>query len=145
MSDVKTIDINGEQWNMKDQDARSSIVAIKDSISTKDLPDAWVAMRDGYTCKSIRISECYKAGKVVFACVRIENLSGKDIGSSHDVIIASTNLLPIKFTSFIARDYKAPATVRCHLDRYGDLGIGESNGIKDGNNVIIGELIFAER
>ena len=144
MADVKKIDIDGEQWNIKDQDARNSIIALEDSISTKVLPDAQITMKNGYTCKSIQITNRYKVGKINFALIRIEGLSGNGVGGTSTIYIASTNLIPKKDTSFIARDYITPATVRCNLVQDGDISIGESNGIKDGDNVIFGEIIFAE-
>lgn len=144
MADVKAIDIGGEQWDIKDQNARDKIAALEDSLSTKDLPDAQVTMKNGYTCKSIIISNCYKAGKINFAAIRLENLSGKGVGGTATIHIASTNLIPKKNTTFIARDYKTPATVRCDLNQDGGISIKESNGIKDGDNVILGEIIFAE-
>lgn len=144
MADVKIVDIDGEQWNMKDQESRDRITVLEDSLSTKDLPDAQVTMKDGYTCASIQIIGCYKVGKINFASIRIVNLSGHNVGSDNDITIASTNLIPKRYTAFMARDYRAPATVRCYLRPNGDLGIGESNGVKDGNNVIMGEIIFGE-
>lgn len=144
MADVKKIDIDGEQWGIKDETARDRITVLEDSLSPKDLPDVQITMKDGYTCKSIKITDCYKVGKIIFGCLRIENLSGEGVGGTRDISIASTNLIPKRYTSFIARDYKAPATVRCHFRQNGDLGLGESNGIKDGNNIILGEIILAE-
>lgn len=144
MADVKAIDIDGEQWNIKDQNARDRIAALEDSLSTKDLPDAQITMKNGYTCKSIQISNRYKTGKVNFAAIRIENLSGNNVGGTTTIHIASTNLIPKKITTFIARDSKTSTTVRCNLEQNGGISIKESNGIKNGTNVIIGEIIFAE-
>ena len=144
MADVKIIDIDGERWDIKDQNARDKIAALEDSLSTKDLPDAQVTMKNGYTCKSIQISNRYKTGKINFATIRIENLSGNGVGGTKTVHIASTNLNPKKITTFIARDYKTLATVRCNLEQDGGISIKESNGIKNGDNVILGEMIFAE-
>ena len=144
MADVKMVDIDGEQWNIKDQDARNSIIALKDSISTKVLPDAQITMKNGYTCSLIQITDCYKVGKIIFAFLYIDNLSGNNVGGTATIRVASTNLIPIKRTAFIARDFRAPATAKCYLEPNGDLSLGESNGIKDGNNSIFGEIIFAE-
>lgn len=144
MADVKIVDIDGEQWNIKDQDARTRITTLEENISTIDLLDAQVTMENGYTCKSIQLHNIYKVGKIHFVNVRIEDLSGNGIGTSTTVYVASTNLIPKRITNFIARDYRAPATVRCSLEVDGRISIGESNGISNGNNVIIGEIIFAE-
>ena len=144
MADVKIIDIDGEQWNIKDQDARTKIAVLEDSLSTKDLPDAQITMKDGYTCKSIRITSHYKAGKIHFAYLRIEDLSGNNVGSVASIDVASTNLIPKRYITFLARDYRAPATVTCSLEQDGTIGLGASTGIKNGDNVILAEIIFAE-
>ena len=144
MADVKVIDIDGEQWNIKDQDARNNIAKIEETISTQDLQDVQVTMKNGYTCKSIQIGSHYKVGKIHFAVIRIEDLSGSGVGTTTTINIASTSLTPKKYTVFIARDYRVPATARCALETDGSISIAESNGINDGNNVVVGELIFAE-
>ena len=144
MADVKIIDIDNEQWNIKDQDARTRITTLEENVSTQDLQDVQVTMKDGYTCKSIQIANHYKVGKIHFAVIRIEDLSGSGVGTASTINIASTNLIPKKYTVFIARDANAPATARCSLGVDGVISIGESNGINNGNNVILGEIIFAE-
>lgn len=144
MADVKIIDIDNVQWNIKDQDARTRIITLEENVSTQDLQDAQITMKDGYTCKSVQISNHYKVGKIHFALIRIEDLSGNGVGTTGTIYIASTNLIPKKYTVFIARDYRAPATARCSLETDGRISIGESNGINNGNNVIVGEIIFAE-
>ena len=144
MADVKIIDIDNEQWNIKDQDARTRITTLEENVSTQDLQDAQITMKDGYTCKSIQISNHYKVGKIHFATIRIEDLSGNGVGTTGTICIASTNLIPKKYTIFIVRDYRAPATARCSLETDGSISIEESNGVNNGNNIIVGEIIFAE-
>ena len=144
MADVKIIDIDGEQWNIKDETARDRITVLENSLSAKGLPDAQITMKEGYTCESITIKECYKVGKINFALMRIINLSGAGVGSTVTIQIAFTNLIPIKKTTFIARDYVTPATVRFSLEPDGSISMEETNGIKDGNNIIYAEIIFAE-
>ena len=144
MADVKIIDIDGEQWGNKDGTARDRITVLEDSLSTKDLPDAQITMKNGYTCKKIQISSHYRVGKIHFAYIRIENLKGKGVGGVDTLNIASTNLTPRKFTACIIRDYIAPATATVYLSLDGNISIGESNGVLNGNNILVGEIIFAE-
>lgn len=144
MADVKIVDIDNVQWNIKDQDARTRITTLEENVSTQDLQDARVTMKNGYTCKSIQIYNHYKVGKIHFALVLISDLSGSNVGTTTTISIANTDLIPKKQTSFIAREYRATATARLFLEQDGSLSIGESNGINNGNNVIVGELIFAE-
>lgn len=144
MADVKIVDIDGEQWNIKDQVARAKIATFEENSSTQDLQDAQITMKNGYTCRKIQISSHYRVGKIHFAFVRIENLSGKDVGGVRTLNIASTNLIPRKFTTCILRDYIAPATATVYLELDGNMSIGESNGVMNGDNILVGELIFAE-
>lgn len=41
MADVKIIDIDGERWNMKDQDARNEITTIKTEIAKLKTIEKW--------------------------------------------------------------------------------------------------------
>lgn len=144
MADVKIVDIDGEQWNIKDQESRKKIATIEENIATQNVQGVQITMNDGYTCKSIQILSHYKTGKIHFVFIRIENLSGDGLGGTKTLDIASTNLIPKGSTAFIARDYKKPTTVRFTLSQAGTLSLAESNGISNGNNVLLGELIFAE-
>ena len=144
MEVANILDIDGNQWEIQDVEARNKIADIEKNISAEDLPNVQVTMKDGYTCKSIQIANHYKVGKIHFAVIRIENLSGNGVGTTGTINIASINLIPKKYTIFIARDSVAPATARCSLGIDGTISIGESNGINNGNNVILGEIIFAE-
>lgn len=144
MADVKIIDIDGEQWNIKDQESRKKIATIEENISTQDLQNAQITIKNGYTCKAIRIDNHYKASKIHFAAVSIDNLSGKYVGTDGTIQIAHTNLIPKKYTNFILRDAVTATVVRCALEINGDITLSESNGIKEGANVLRGEIIFAE-
>lgn len=144
MALVKIVDIDGVQWEMKDQTARDKITDIEKKISTESLPDIKITLESGYTCKSITATNHYKIGKIHFTSVRIEDLSGNGIGTTSSTKIAVLNINAIKQTSFILRDYRAPTTARGFIDTDGSLWLGESNGIAQNNNTILGELIFAE-
>lgn len=144
MADVKAIDIDGEQWNIKDQEARNKIITLEETVSTQSLSDIQVKLKNGYTCKSITVNNHYKVGKVHFAYIRIEDLSGDGVGTTSTITIAVLNIIAIKQTSFILRDYRKQTTARGFIDTDGSIGLGESNGIEQGKNVIMGELIFAE-
>ena len=144
MADVKIVDIDGEQWNIKDQDARSKITTLEEVVSTQKLQDLQITLENGYTCKSMGMDNHYKAGKIHFVQIRIEDLSGNGIGTTSTTKIAVLNITAIRQTGFILRDYRAPATARGFIDTDGSLWLGESNGIVQNDNVILGEIIFAE-
>lgn len=144
MAEVKTIDIDGVQWEMKDQTARNKITDIEKNISTEDLPDVQVTLESGYTCRSITMQNHYKAGKIHFVEIVINDISGDNVGTLTTIKIAKSNLIAKKTTSCILRDYIAAITIRGSIDQNGYIYLEETNGINQGNNAIRGEIIFAE-
>lgn len=144
MADVKIIDIDNEQWNMKDQEARNRTANLEKLFVTEDLPDVEINLNVGYTAMEIKGYAHYKIGKVHFVTFLIRELAGKEIGSGVTAKIAITNLRPKKETSFIMNDYKNKAILRCCVETDGALSVAESMGSVSGSNTSYGELIFAE-
>lgn len=62
MADVKTVDIDGSQWSMKDQEARDKITTLETEVST-NIPNR-------FTVDEKRIDGIYKstAGKSIQEC-----------------------------------------------------------------------------
>ena len=144
MQDVKIIDIDNEQWNIKDQEARNRIAELEQNLSTQDLENIRITMNPGYTAVSAFIRNHYKVGKIHFAVVEIGNVSGQNIGTSSSAKIGTINIKPKNETSFLLNDFKNSKILRCYIERDGAIIIGESNGVVQGNNTCLGELIFAE-
>lgn len=145
MADVKIVDIDNEQWNMKDQEARNKIAILEEAVSVKDLQNVVIKMKSGYTATTKDIYAHYSVGKIHFMTIRIDNLTGTNIGTSVTANIASINLYPKKETSFILNDYMNRAILRCYLLTDGTIVVGESVGVVPGSNSCYGELIFAEK
>ena len=144
MADVKIIDIDNVQWNIKDQEARNRIANIENLFIAEDLPDVEINLYEGYTATGIKGYAHYKIGKIHFITFLIRDLAGNEIGTGNTAYIASTNLRPKKETSFIMNDYKNKATLRCYINVDGKLAVAESVGSVSGSNISYGELIFAE-
>ena len=144
MALVKIVDIDGVQWEMKDQTARDKITNIETIISSQALEDITLNLNEGYQAELLLARYHYKVGKIHFVDFNIKNLKGLNLGTKETAQIFLTNLRPIKNTSFILVDCIAPATLRCFIDTDGSISIGESKGLINGNNNIYGGLIFAE-
>lgn len=144
MAEVKIIDIDGVQWEMKDQQARNKIANIETIISSQALEDVILNLNEGYQADIVLARYHYKAGKIHFIDFNIKNIKGLNLGTKETAQAFSTNLRPVKNTSFILVDCIAPATLRCFIDTDGSISIGESKGLIQGDNYIYGELIFAE-
>lgn len=144
MADVKIIDIDNEQWNIKDQEARNRITNLEKLFITEDLQDVVINLNAGYTAMDIKGYAHYKIGKIHFVTFLIRELAGPAIGTGNTANIATTNLRPKKETSFIMNDYKNKAMFRCYVNTDGTLAVAESVGSVSGSNTSYGELIFAE-
>ena len=144
MADVKIVDIDNVQWNMKDQEARNKIANLEKLFIVEDLPDVEINLNADYTALDIRGYAHYKIGKIHFVTFNIRDLNGPKIGTGDTAFFATTNLRPKKETSFIMNDYKNKAILRCYLNYDGTLAMAESVGSVSGSNISYGELIFAE-
>lgn len=144
MADVKVIDIDNEQWNIKDQVAREKITNIEKDIVTKDLPEVTINLKEGYTATSLVSKSHYSYGKIHFVYLKFEDINGNNVGTNYSVEIASSDMYPKKETTFMMYDFRSRAILRCLLDINGSIYIAESKGIISGNNECYGELIFAE-
>ena len=144
MADVKIIDIDGEQWNIKDEPLTVRVTNLETATSTKSLQDIELNLHSGYTVSSKSFVNHYSAGKIHFITVQLGNLAGNNIGSNSSAFIGSLNVRPKKETTFLLYDYVSRCILRCYISVSGVIGIGESGGVTSGNNGIFGELIFAE-
>lgn len=145
MADVKTVDIDGSQWNMKDQVARDKIAELEGSLIAQDLDNINITMNEGYTSEMAVLREHYKIGKIHFAIMQINNIRGKDIGTSATANIGRVNIKAQKPTSCLLLDYHNKITIRVSIKNDGLITIDESVGLVQGDNVCIGGLVFAEQ
>ena len=144
MAEVKIVDIDGSQWNMKDQVARDKIAELEEKFSVQDLADIDIELKPGYTATQAKFINHYKVGKIHFMAMRLDNIAGDKIGTEQTANIGLINIRPRKDTYFLLNDYKNNKTLRCFIANDGTIAVGESGGIISGNNICLGELIFAE-
>ena len=144
MAEVAKIDIDGVQWDIKDQNARDRIAELEKSLIAQDLEDIEIDLGIDFTATTARLVQHYKVGKIHFAKVEIRNISGKGIGTVETANIGKISLTPKKETGFLLYDYENSAILRCYIDKDNSIRIGESKGVVQGNNICYGELIFAE-
>lgn len=144
MADVKIVDIDSAQWNMKDQVARDKITELEKSLIPQSLDDVNITMNKGYTSAMAVLRSHYKIGKIHFAIVQINNIAGKHIGTSVTANIGYINIKPTNGTSFLLNDYHNSIVIRSTIANDGTIKMDESVGLIQGDNVCLGELIFAE-
>ena len=145
MADVKTVDIDGSQWIMKDEVARNKITTIVNNQIPIALEDIPITLNSGYTASSAKFFSHHKVGKIHFAIVSIENIEGNKIGTTETAYCGTIPFKAFEITSFILFDYINAKIARCFIDKVGNFSIGESNGVVQGNNHLYGEAIWVEK
>lgn len=144
MANVAKIDIQGVQWELKDQVARDKIAELEKELVVQDLNDIKINLNSGYTASEANLIQHYKVGKIHFIDVRLVDISGTNVGTDKTAHIGFINIHSKKRTNFLLFEYRSNKTIRCFIEPTGEIGIGESPGITQGNNYCVGELIFAE-
>lgn len=144
MADVKIVDIDNEQWNIKDQEARDRIAVLENNQIPEALSDVEITIKSGYSASTARLITHYKIGKIHFATVLLQNISGGNIGTTSTAELGMIPIKAVKLTSFLLFDYVNIKIARCFIGENGDFSIGESPGIVQGSNSLYGELIFVE-
>lgn len=144
MAEVHIIDIDGERWDIKDSPLTERVTTLEDIISVKSLPELDVTLKSEYSTTIMASNYHYSFGKIHFVSLQFKNLSGTNIGTYNQAIIASTNLRPKKRTTFFLFDFTNRAQMLCNFLQDGTIAISKSYGVKSGNNDCYGELIFAE-
>jgi len=145
MADVKIVDIDNVQWNIKDQEARNKIVTIENNQIPITLEDTPITLKSGYTASSATFFRHHKVGKIHFAMVSIIDIKGDKIGTSESAVCGTIPFKAFVATSFVLFDYRNAKIARCSIDEEGVFVIGESNDVVQGSNYLYGEAIWVER
>ena len=144
MEVANILDIDGTQWEIQDVEARNKIAVIENSLTTKVLKIPTITKLPGSDWTSFAFESHYAFGKIHFINIRLQNVSNPNIGTPETAYMGTLSIKPIGYTSFMLFDYVNGKTMRCCLLQDGQFVIGESNGVVSGNNMCLGELIFAE-
>lgn len=144
MQDVKIIDIDNVQWNIKDQEARNQIAALEESLTIKDIGEIGITLKEGYTATEANILSISKYGKLNIGGLSITNLAGNNIGTTISTPIGSINRNIGNYVSAIFIEYISQKPVRISIQKDGIIVISESGGITSGSNAIRGQLIWLD-
>lgn len=144
MADVKIVDIDNEQWNMKDQEARNRIAALEESLTVKDVNEFAITLKEGYTATEAYIASISKYGKLNIGVLSISNLEGYNIGTTITTPIGSINRNIGNNVSAILIEYISQKPVRLSIRKDGTVVISESGGVTQGSNAIRGQLIWLD-
>ena len=144
MADVKIIDIDNEQWNMKDQEARNKIVEIEQLLKTETVDDIPINLNSGNSANEARITSIQKYGKIYIGSIIIENLIANNIGTLNRVNVGTVNINVLNNAYSVGFDYHSGKNVRIRIAPEKTLSIEESAGVSNGINGIRAQITWIE-
>lgn len=145
MADVKIVDIDGSQWNMKDQVARDKITEIEQLLKPETVTDIPIVLNSGNSADEARITSIQKFGKVYVGLIILENINASNIGTLNRANVGTVNMNVLSNTYSIGFDYKSGKTVRIRVGPDKNITIEESSGITNGNNGIRASITWIEQ
>lgn len=144
MEKVSIIDIQGEQWAVKDQEATDNINAIKAQLTPKKINNISININEGYSAQNALIANVMHSGRIYIGNIFINNINGNNIGTTNEAKIGTVSFKPINITTAICFDYKTGNVVRIGIQENGDFSFLESSGVQNGDNSIRGQIIWIE-
>lgn len=144
MADVKIVDIDNEQWNMKDQEARNRIAEIEQLLKTETVNDIPINLNSGNSANEARITSIQKYGKIYIGLLIIENLNANNIGTLNRVNVGTVNINVLNNTYSLGFDYHSGKTVRIRIAPEKTFSIEESDGVANGKNGIRAQITWIE-
>lgn len=136
MADASEIDIGGVRWNVKDKDARNKIATIEDFLTPKEIPNIEITLNNGYSATEQRIEYVQKYGKLYMGLLYINNLSGKNIGTTEIANFGKANISLNKGVFAVGIEYSSSLIVRAAIGKTGIISLQESKGITPGKNYL---------
>ena len=136
MEVVDILDIDGNQWEIRDAKARNDIETIKQSMTVEEVPIIEITLNDGYSATKKQIRNVQKYGKLYMGLLFIDNLSGKNIGTNEIANFGKVNISLNMGVYAVGIEYFSSKPVRSSITRTGVLALQESAGVTDGDNRI---------
>ena len=144
MADVKIVDIDGSQWDMKDQVARDKIAEIEQLLKTEVVNEVQINLNSGNSAEEARITSIQKFGKMYVGLIIIENINANKIGTLYRVEVGTVNINVLNSTYSLGFDYKSGKNVRIRVNPDKNITIEESIGVQNGNNGIRAPITWIE-
>ena len=136
MEVVDILDIDGNQWEIRDAKARNDIETIKQSMTVEKMQNIKITLNNGYSADTADIRNVQKYGKLYMGLFFIDNLSGKNIGTNEIANFGKANISLNIGVYAVGIEYFSSKPVRSSITRTGVLALQESAGITNGNNRI---------
>lgn len=145
MEVVDTLDIDGNQWEIRDTKARNDIATIKQLFTVETIQTIDLTLNAGYSATMKEIRQIQKYGKLYIGLLIMDNLSGENIGTNDTADISKINMSLNQTVYAMGIDYLSSKPVRASISRQGIISLQETAGVTDGNNRLRIPIIWIEK
>ena len=140
MAEVYIVDIDGEQWDIKDMPLTRRVAILEQLLTVETKENEEITLESGFSASVKRIANIVQFGNIVQCNFIITNLAGNGVGTNTTTKIGNCSLKVRSTYDFILRDYIAGNTVRLSIAKNGDIYLSESIGITSGSNALRGGI-----
>ena len=144
MANAAKIDIQGVQWELKDQNARDRIAEIEQLLKTEVAADIPIILNSGNSADEARITSIQKFGKINTGLIILENINASNIGTLNRTNVGTVNMNVLNNTYSIGFDYKSGKVVRIRVGPDKNITIEESSGVANNSNGIRAQITWIE-
>lgn len=144
MEIVNTLDIDGTQWEITDNQARQDIINLKSSTERSFIGTISLNLKPGFTATSANISYFHKFGKLYFGSFSIVNLNGDGMGTEAVIDFAEIPITLWHSVQFTLTDVNKNYSVLGTIDTKRNVKIYSTNRLEKGINSFTGFVMFFE-
>ena len=144
MEIVNTLDIDGTQWEITDNQARQDIAILKSNQENVLLGRVEMSLKPGFTATDAKLLGVYKMGKLVFGTIRITSLAGEWGEITNVIDIAEFPYKPTSYIECVAVDMDENNAYRMQIFPDKHVTIASPGKLKNGVNDLTANFIFFE-
>lgn len=142
MAEVHIVDIDGEQWDIKDMPLNKRVEILEQLLTVETKENEVITLEPGFSAPIKRIINIVQFGNIVQCNFSIINLTGNGIGSNTSVKFGNCSLKGKSSHDFILRDDISGNTVSLSIASNGDIYLTKSAGITSGRNTLRGSIMI---
>lgn len=142
MAEVSIVDIDGEQWDIKDMPLTRRVAILEQLLTVETKGNEEITLESGFSASEKIIQNIVQYGNVVQCNFVITNLAGNGIGEDRTIRFGHCSLKVKSTYAFVLRDYISGNAVGLSIANNGGIFILRSTNITPGNNALRGGITF---
>lgn len=142
MAEVHIVDIDGEQWDIKDIQLTGRVATLEQLLTVETKGNEEITLVPGFSASEKIIQNIVQFGNIVQCNFVITNLAGDGIGTDKTIKIGNCNLKVKSTYAFVLCDYISGSAVKLSIASNGGIYLEKSTKITSGHNALRGGITF---